>query len=66
MFVDMYRPYRLLKTTCGREAQFHAEQLSNFEMNSHIDPIGDQNDVQYLLAFDNVFQIFGMSGTAPK
>ena len=38
----------LLKTSNGRETQLHAEEWSKFVMHSHLDPIGDQNDVKQL------------------
>ena len=35
------------KTSNRRGAQSCAEKLSMFVLNSHLDPIGEQNDVQY-------------------
>ena len=37
--------YLLLKTSNRRGTKKHAEKLSNFVLNSHLEPIGDQNDV---------------------
>ena len=34
-----------LKTPDRRETQFHAGRWSNFVLKSHLDPIGDRNDV---------------------
>ena len=39
------------KTPNRRGTQFHAEKCSNFVLNSYLDPIGDQNDVQELLIY---------------
>ena len=36
------------KTPNRREAQIHAEKWSKYFLNSHLDPIGDQSDVQHL------------------
>ena len=38
----------LEKTSNRREIQFHAETLSSFVLNSHLDPTGEQNDVHHL------------------
>ena len=37
-----------LNTFNRRETQLHSEQMSNLVLNSHLDPIGDPNDVQSL------------------
>ena len=37
-----------LKTPNRQETQFHAWGWSIFDLNSHLDPIGDQNDVWYV------------------
>ena len=37
-----------LKTPNRRETQRHSKWRLDFVLSSHIDPIGDQNDVQYL------------------
>ena len=40
-----------------RGTKFPAEKLSNFVLSSHLDPFGNQNDVQQL----GIYHIFGMS-----
>ena len=37
--------------TNRRGMQFHVEKSSNFVLNSHLDPVGDQNDVHYLAIY---------------
>ena len=55
MFAEICQPVMLLnilfKTPSRRGAQFYADNVSIFVLNSHLDPIGDQNAVQYLLYF---------------
>ena len=34
-------------------------------VNSHLDLVGDQNDLQYLSIFINIAAIFGIYGTVP-
>ena len=38
----------MLENINRRGTQFHVEKPSNFVQSSHLDPIGDQNDVQQL------------------
>ena len=40
-----------LKTTNRRGTQIHSKWRQNFVLSSHIDLIGDQNDVRYLLIY---------------
>ena len=37
----------------------------NFVLNSQINPIGDQNDIQHLSIFPNIFSILSTHGTVP-
>ena len=46
--VNMLCFYLFLKTPNRRGTHSYAEKLPNFVLSSHIDPIGDQNYVQYL------------------
>ena len=39
------------KTPDGRGTPFYTEKWSNFVMSFHLDLIGDQNDIQYLLIY---------------
>ena len=48
MFVNVLCFYLFGKTSNSRWTQFHADKLSIWALNSHLDPIGDQNHVQYL------------------
>ena len=43
--------YLFSKTPNRRGTQSCAEKLSNLVLSSHLDPIGEQNDVQYLSIF---------------
>ena len=45
MVVNVFLFYVFLKTPNRRGAQFHVEELSNFDPSSHIDPIGERSDV---------------------
>ena len=49
--------YLFLKTPNRRGTQFHAEKWSNFVLSSHLDPIGDRNDVRELLL---LFSMLGL------
>ena len=53
------------KTSNRRGTQFHTEKGSNLILSCHLDPIGDQNDVQYLSIFATILFIIGISGTVP-
>ena len=44
----------ILETPNRRGMQFHAEKWSNFALSSHIDPIGDRNDVWYVGALSSI------------
>ena len=50
--------YRFLKTPNRRGTQNHFRNWSIFVLSSHIDPIGEQNDVQYLSIFYNILNIY--------
>ena len=45
MFVNIY-VFLVLKTPNRRRTQFRVEKILNCVLSSHLDPIGDQNDVQ--------------------
>ena len=38
-------------------------KMVDFVLSSHIDPISDQNDVQYLFRFVNLLYVLGIYGT---
>ena len=48
----------VLKTPDTRRMQNHSEKWAMFVSGSHLDPIGNQNDVQHLLAFVIIFRIY--------
>ena len=58
--------YRFSKTPHGRETQLHAEKLSSFTRSSHLDPIGEQNDIQQLLIYCVIFAYLVLEGTHAK
>ena len=41
----------MLKTPNRRATHSCAEKMTNFVLNSHLDPIGNQNDVQQILIY---------------
>ena len=43
--------YLILQTLNGRKTQLHADKVSDFVLSSHMDTIGDRNDVEYVGAF---------------
>ena len=45
IFSNIYSFYLFLKTPNRRGTHSYAEKLPNFVLSSHIDPIGDRNDV---------------------
>ena len=48
LFSVIFDDHVYVRTPNRRGTQSHAEKLPNFALNSHLDPIGDQNDVQKL------------------
>ena len=59
VFVNVQYFYRFSKTSNRRESQFDVESLSNFVLISHMDPLGDQNDVQEFSIYCVIFGICG-------
>ena len=47
-FVNIPGFYSYLRTPIRRGLQFRGEKCSNFVLSSHLDPLGDQSDVQEL------------------
>ena len=56
---NIYCICSFLKTLNRRGTQIHSKWRLNFVLSSHIDPIGNQNDVQYLSIFVHILCIFG-------
>ena len=56
LFVNMLCLYPFGKTSNRRATQINAEKLSSFVLSSHLDPIGEQNDVLLV----SVFVSFGV------
>ena len=65
IFTNSYCLCIFLRTPNRRVTNRQSRWRLNFVLSSHIDPIGEQNNVQYMSIFVNMWFIFGISGNVP-